>query len=493
MATRYRAFSYFMPTIEELLHTNEVHDDNLSEWEFFIASYFGGKMYRDGDYLKQHARESLTSYNRRKELAYYYNYCGSIIDVYTSHLYRKKPSREYGGLTEDTLFKNFLNDADLENNTFPQFMRDAQRFASVYGMVSIIIDKPPLTPTTVAEAEVNDVRPYLNLITPDNLLDWEYTRDLATGRRVLSWVKIQEDENYRIWTTTSWELWSIDGEGEGAAPILIDSGEHDLGVVPMVNLFNVKGTWKMLGVSDIQDISSINKNIYSQCSNANEIIENTAFPMLAMPYDPVNVEDETETGPTNIIQFDPESGGKTPYWLEPPHSSLEEIRGWIKQDITEIHRIARMGGIRMTEDSKSPRSGISREYDHLQLYALLNEKAENAEHAEMEILNIWALWQGKEFDGKIDYPNEFSVKDLDNDINNIIQELTIDVGSPTFTKAVKRKTISVVLPKESDDVKATIVKEIEAAPESEVDDGDGGQGQGDADTSEDGDDTGEQT
>lgn len=467
-----------MPTAEELKQTHELYVDYLPEWEFFIASYFGGKMYRDGKYLVQHPFESDDNYTRRKAIAYYYNYCQSIIDIYGSHLYRKDPERDYGSLDGTTLFDNFINDADLEKNTFPQFMKDAERFASIYGRVSVIVDKPPMTPGTLAEAEALDARPYLVMVTPENLLDWEFSKDPATGRKFLSMVKILEDGMYRIWTTTDWELWSIEGDGEDAGAVLIDSGTHDLGIVPMVNLFNIVGTWQMLGVSDIQDISYINKDIYSQCSNAGEIISSTAFPMLAMPMSTGGDEVDSDgnivkgVGPKNIQEFDPESPNAKPYWMEPPHSSLTEIRAWIHQSIVEIHRIARMGGIRITEDSKSPRSGISREYDHLQLYALLNEKAENAEHAEMEILKIWALWQDEGFDGKIDYPNEFSVKDLENDIDNAIKELSIDINSETFKKEVRKKTAKVVLPKAPDDTIKTINKEIDEAPEVEDDVGD---------------------
>lgn len=459
-----------MPTAKELKQTHELYVDYLPEWEFFIAAYFGGKMYRDGEYLVQHPFESSENYIRRKAIAYYYNYCQSIIDIYSSHLYRKAPERGYGSLEGTTLFDNFINDADLEKNTFPQFMKDAERFASIYGRVSIIVDKPPMTPGTLAEAEALDARPYLVMVTPENLLDWEFSKDPATGRKALSMVKILEDGMYRIWTTIDWELWSIDGESDKDVDgVLIDSGEHNLGIVPMVNLFNIVGTWQMLGVSDIQDISYINKDIYSQCSNAGEIISSTAFPMLAQPTEATPEGETTEVGPKNILQFDPDAPNGKPYWMEPPHSSLTEIRAWIHQSIVEIHRIARMGGIRITEDSKSPRSGISREYDHLQLYALLNEKAENAEHAEMEILRIWALWQNREFDGKIDYPNEFSVKDLENDIDNAIKELSIDINSETFNKEVRKKTAKVVLPKAPDDTLKIINQEIDEAPETEDD------------------------
>ncbi len=452
-------------TIEELELTHEDYDALMDEWAFYIRAYFGGKMYRDGDYLLQHPFESTTNYSRRKEIAYYYNYCGPIVDIFVSHLFRKDAKRDYGSLTTDPLFDAFWWDADLEGSNFTQFMRDAQRFASIYGRVSIIVDKPIVTTSTEAEAREHDIRPYLSIITPENLVDWSYER-LASGKTVLSMVKIKEsDDRYRIWTRDGWELWTVDED----MVHLTASGEHTLGAVPVVNLYNKRSGIKMVGISDIQDIADINKNIYYLCSDAKEIIENTAFPMLAVPFEKGGNTEERETGPTNIMQFDPAEPNAKPYWLEAPHSSLSEIREWVKQDIAEIHRIAKMGGVKATEDFAQSRSGVAIELEYQQLHATLAEKADNLEQAEGQILELWSRWQGKSFDGMVDYPDDFSVRDVTRELDNVIKAKNASIDSRTFSKEIDKKIVDAVLPKIDEEVRMEIDKEIESETERETD------------------------
>ncbi|MEK7773132.1 MAG: hypothetical protein AAB307_02190, partial [Deltaproteobacteria bacterium] len=145
-------------TREELEKTHPGYDANIESWMFFMRSYFGGNMYRDGNYLLQHPFESSSNYRRRKETAYFYNYCGPIVDISVSHLLRKDAMRDYGSLTPDPLFRAFLLDADMEGNSFRHFMREAQRFCSIYGRVSIIVDKPRIYASTRAEAEQFGIR-----------------------------------------------------------------------------------------------------------------------------------------------------------------------------------------------------------------------------------------------------------------------------------------------------------------------------------------------
>ncbi|MDO8426176.1 MAG: phage portal protein [Deltaproteobacteria bacterium] len=445
-------------TREELASTHPLYAEFIDEWRFYIRSYFGGKMYREGDYLLQHPFESSANYRRRKAISYYYNYCGPVVDIFVSHLFRKDAQRNFGSLAIDPLFNGFLKDADLDGNSFRHFMREAQRFASIYGRVSIIVDKPRALASTKAEAEEAGIRPYVTLVTPENLLDWSYARMPFSGRPALDSVKIKESEDTcRVWTRDGWELWRSKRDSEAS---LIDSGWHGLNEVPMVNLYNKQSGIRMAGISDIQDIADINKNIYYLCSDAKEIIENTAFPMLAIPFSKGEGMEEREVGPRNILQFDPAEPNSKPYWLEAPHSSLTEIREWVRHDITEIYRIAKMGGIKATEDSGRVRSGAALELEYQQLYSTLSEKADNIEQAEAQVLKLWAKWEGKNFDGVIDYPDDFSLKDIDRDLKNAIQAQSARVDSVTFKKELQKKIALSVLPKLDEETKARISGEI---------------------------------
>lgn len=449
-------------TKEELEKTNPLYDFQIDEWRFHIASYFGGKHYKRGNYLLQHAFESLDNYNRRRKIAYFYNYCAPIIDIYNAHLFRKGADKDFGSLAGDALFEQFQEDADLEGSSLDQFMRDAQRYAGVYSQVYVIVDKPKTEVDNMADQAEQDIRPYVTLVTPENLTDWTWAR-LPSGRMVLDSVTVKESPTeYRIWTREGWELWRLEEKGD--KPELAEAGEHPLGEVPLVTLYNKRSGVRMMGLSDIQDIADINKNIYYLCSDAKEIIENTAFPIMSMPHQGGRgKDDEGKTlGPKNILQFDPENPQARPAWLEAPHSSLQEIREWVMQDVNEIHRIAKMGGIRSSEDFAQPRSGVAIELEQQQMHATLSEKADNIEQAETQILGLWAKWQNTEFDGEIDYPEEFAVRDLDRDLQRIIDSLGVPVPSPTYKQELAKKTARINLPKAEDATMEIIDAEIEA-------------------------------
>ena len=461
-------------TKDELMKTHSLYDAFLADWRFYANSYRGGKFYRDGNYLVQHPYESAANYTRRKSIAYYYNYCAPIIDTYTSYLYKVPPKRSYGSLSQEvvpprqpqTLFDSFWWDCDFEGTNFDQFVRDTDRYASIYGSVSVMVDKPQVAALTKAEAFSKDIRPYLTIILPENLLDWAYER-LDTGRLVLRSVKIKEsDTEYRIWTRSSWELWVLASDDK--MPVLKETGVHALGEIPIVTRYNKKSGTRMVGLSDIQDIADINKNIYYFCSDAKEIIENTAFPMLALPYDRSSPAEVKETGPKSIMQFDPTEPNSKPYWMEPPHSSLAEIREWIQQDAQEMVRIAKMGGLRNTETSTQPWSGVSIEAQERQLFSALAEKASNAEQMELDIFRLYAKWEGEEFTGTVDYPRDFAIRDLTTALQNAISAGAAGVHSLIFEKERQKKIVDAVIPSMEEVQRILIFNEIEKLQELPV-------------------------
>ena len=83
-------------TREELEKTHPDYKEWIEEWKFFVRAYMGGRIYKEGNYLLQHPFESASNYRRRKESSYYYNYCAPIVDMFSSHLFRKGAKRDWG-------------------------------------------------------------------------------------------------------------------------------------------------------------------------------------------------------------------------------------------------------------------------------------------------------------------------------------------------------------------------------------------------------------
>jgi hypothetical protein len=449
-------------TKDELTKEHEIYTAWVAEWRFYIAAYFGGKRYRDGNYLLKHPLESPDNYDRRKKMAYYYNYCAPIVDIYNSILYHTEPERNFGSMKNDSAIKSFRADADFNGNSFKQFMREAQRFASVYGRISILVDKSDFEPATQAMAEELDIRPYLTIIPPENITNWNFIREI-NGRQVLGSVTIKEGESlYRVWTPYSWSLYSTKGnESTGGEMIPLATGDHDLGRVPIVQLYNKTTLDKMIGTSDLEDIAGTNRNIYYLCSDAHEVVENTAFPMLAVAEERGGDGEPKKVGPKNVQEFDPEAKDAKPFWLEANHTSLEAIEARIERNAKEIYKMANLAGIK-TSDSVQPMSGIALAIENQQRDASLAEKAVNMEQAETQVLELVALWQGQEFDGSSKYKDNYDIKDMDTDIQNALSVLgQAEIQSRTMIRELHKKISRSLLPKVGDATQEKIADEID--------------------------------
>ena len=127
------------------------YDDNQNRWEFYLRSYMGGEDYQGGNYLTKYVNEDKDEYNRRLMLTPIDNHCRNIVHIYSSYLWRVPPKREFGALAGNVSLEYFLKDADLDGRSFDSFMREAQVWASVYGHVWLMMDKPKSTAGTRAD------------------------------------------------------------------------------------------------------------------------------------------------------------------------------------------------------------------------------------------------------------------------------------------------------------------------------------------------------
>jgi hypothetical protein len=453
----------------ELEETHAIYKKYSAAWAFYIASYFGGVEYAAGNYLLRHPRETSANYTRRKAIAYYYNYCGSIIDIFVSHIFRKTIEYDYAELDGEELFEQFLKNADFDGASFKQFMRDAGRYAQAYGRVGIFVDKSPSIADNKAEEVEAGLRPYLCMITPENVLDWKHERT-ETGAVVLTFLKIREvvsekETVYRLWWRDRWEKWSVK---KNKKAVQIGGDDHDLEEIPLITLYNRRSGRKMVGLSDLADLAEINKNIYYLCSDAKEIIENAAYPFLAKPYGKKDKNGVVEGGSGNVLEFDPSEANAKPFWLEAPHTSLAEIRMWVLNNIDEIFRIAKMGGVR-AQETKQIASGIALKLEQDQLHSSLAEKADNLEHAESEIFRLYAKFMDVEFTGSVNYPDKFNIDDVVADLDNLLKASTLRIESETFQKESQKKGARLALQDADEETLVLIDEEIDANVLSKAD------------------------
>jgi len=435
-------------TKDQATDTHKDYKENINNYEYYIRSYNGGYDYTLGQYLNRYNLELDNEFNQRLANTPCDNHCKNIIQIYSSFLFRVKPSRDFGSMADEPSLESFLKDADLEGNNFNSVIKTAQNYASIYGHCFLILDKPTVQTRTRADELDQDIRPYISIVTPENALDWNFKREV-NGKYYLDYLKVREEVDkdggtyFRMWYPDRIDtVYQPDNE----EPRVIDTAINQIGKIPAVILYNSKSHKRGIGQSDLTDIADLQKAIYNEYSEIEQLIRLTNHPSLVKTPS-VNAS----AGAGAVIEMPEEiEPNLKPYLLQPSGQNLTSIMDSIKHKVDAINRIAHTGAIRTTKTQVS--SGIALQTEFELLNARLSEKADNLEIAEEQIFRCYAMFQNAEFDGEISYPDSFNIKDYAVDLQFFSMAKAMNLESPTFNKEVDKEIIRSVI---DDDEKLT--------------------------------------
>jgi hypothetical protein len=445
---------------QDIENQHQHYKGMIPRWEYFIRSYLGGKEYQDGKFLQPYQLEFENEYHKRITFTPLDNHCRNIIDIYSSFLFRVEPVRQLASLEDDMSVEQFKDDADLEGRSFEALMREAQRFASIYGHVWLLMDKPSTNVMTRAEELDQGIRPYLNIYTPENVLDWHYTRNDA-GYYYLDYLKIREEqtaegEYYKLWYLDKIDCVFVSSTSRDE-PKLISSLPNPLMKIPAVILYNQRSPMRGLGVSDLTDVADLQKAIYNEFSEIEQIIRLSNHPSLVKTKDT-----DAGAGAGSIIEI-PENldANLKPYILQPNGSNLDGVLRSINHKVEAINRLTHVGTLRAT--AERVQSGIALRTEFELLNARLSEKSKLMELAEEQIWRLFADWQETVFDGEIEYPESFDIRDWATDLELLQQAKASNIKSATFAKEIDKQIARTVI--EDDTTLEQIDSEIDGGTE----------------------------
>lgn len=456
-----------------LIYQSKQQSAIRSIWRYFVNGKEQSDQLQSGN-LFAHVREKTVDYNRRLQMSYYYNFCAPIIDIYSNHLFKVPVTAEFKEL--EGMIKAVGEDIDKIGSSVEEFRKELADKAQICGHCFVIVDSP-----NIPESEVRTLQdqmdrrafPYLTIHLPQSIINWaldEYGKPY--------WVLVREcyDANkeagsydaknleqiyYRLWTRIGWELYDVDYK-------LIEDGTHPVGEVPIVCVFDKKSlkARNFLGVSSLADIAFIARDVYNSCSELRQILRDQTFAFLAINGSSSEYS-ELELGVGKGLLY-PE-GRDVPQYVSPPTSNAEIYFSHIDRQVSKIFQLAKLdsGGVsaRVQNPSAGPvadqQSGISKAWDFNQTNSALCEKAGNLEDGEMKIWRLVAKWQGnKDFTGTINYPDEFSVSSLKEDLDELEQESRLNLGK-TFNLEVRKAIIQKKFPNKKDAEIQKMVDEIE--------------------------------
>lgn len=398
---------------EQVVSQHPAYADNYRRWRFLLDSYLGGADYARGEYLTKYVYESQDEYLNRVAQTPLDNHCKSIVSIYNSFLFGKPPKRDFNDLKDDPLLNDFLEDADQDGRSWDSFMREVDVQASIFGHCWVVIDKADVVVTTRADEIANGIRPYVNLYSPLTVLDWQYERGY-NGRYELTHLKVlsatgPDYDDFICYYPDRTDI--IRARKHETEVEVLMSFPNALGYIPAVCVYSNRSFVKGVGVSDIGDIADVQRSIYDELSEIEQLIRISNHPSLVSTQE---VMASAGAG-ARIIIPENQPGDIKPYLLQPTAQSLDGIRNSIKDKIEAINQMANVSSVRTTQGRSI--SGVAMQTEFTLLNSHLTGKADNLELAEEQIFNIVFAWMGlPDAEFEIDYPESFNTRDRMSDL-----------------------------------------------------------------------------
>lgn len=404
--------------------TNLLYSRNRDRWQFLHDSHSGGDDFRNGAYLYRYQLESDTDYGKRLKSTPLDNQCKALISLYVSFLFREAPVREWDGFEYNAVIQDLLEDADRDGRSMDAFMKDLAIWSSVFGHAWVAVSKPNVEAVTLADELAQGVRPYLSVYTPLAVTDWRWSRQ-ANGGYALDMIRVLEEVNdtftiVKEWSATEIITTKINTRDAKAVDMVVEP--NGLGYVPFVCSYAERSPVRGLGTSLINDIADQQLMIANELSEIYDSIKLDTHPSL------VATQDTNVTGAAagQIITM-PENMDPNlkPFVLQFQGGQISAIYDSINNRKKMIDSMGNVGSVRATETKEM--SGIAIETEFQLLNARLSSIADNLELAEESIWQIVCDYMGLEWTGTIDYPSNFALHNIDNELDQLSKMKTLSL------------------------------------------------------------------
>jgi len=436
--------------------------DKGVSFQMLRDAYYGTGGFEDGEYLIQHKREKADKYNKRQELAYYLNYTAPCVNSHVDPIFRQEIKRDWKG-PGSTLWEQFTENTDNAGTKIQGLAKRAALGAKLFGVNFIVMDNAKEQPETLGQAIDSHVLPYAFIVEPDRVLPEQVKTDRFGRLTQFSYIEpkdrdgvnqADDDYNIRTWTTTGWVLTDKDGK-------LLEQGEHSLKRVPVT-------VWPsremdpavVFQPSEFAAIVKTNHHLYQLCSWLSEILQNQAFSILIYP----SREGTALTiGTDNALGFDGEAS-HAPAFIAPPADPATMLENQIDRLIQEIYRMA---NLTLVTGVQKQTSGVSKAWDFERTNQTLSDFAANCQAAEKDLADVFALWVGQALTYTVEYPTDFKIVDVADELANAETAVGLNLGS-TFLIEVAKKVLAAYLPGLDTKVFDKVVAEIEAKGTDEL-------------------------
>jgi len=419
-------------------------DNYVKKWKFATEAYKGEGGFADGSYLDQYPRENDDKFQRRKETSTYTNLFAQKIARYNGYLFRRPPVRS----SSSDLIRLIFDDADRMGNSADVFFSSFAAGAKVRGAGLLLVDMPAEIPATLKEQKEARAVPYFVEITPESITDYKMDRfgrfEFVRFKDIIDRSTPEEKKIVNVVRHYDTEGWAVLEDGN-----VIDSGEHGLGVCPVLP-FGENGKFPTTG--EFTQIADLAKALYNLDSELREILRSQTFSLLTMQGDPPG--EETTLSTDNAIFYPVEA--ERPGFIAPPAAPADTYQKKIAEVAASIDRIAYD-----IDTSKAAESGIALSIKFHGLNGSLSNFAMRMQDLEMRAFDIACRYLGIPNDVSVSYPKEFHVLDVPKEIETLDGIKQLGYSIPTYEREKLKRIVSNDLGGVDDETMQKIVGEIE--------------------------------
>ena len=473
-------------------------DAKRAEWKLYAEAWnHFDVLHAGGVRLKRMAQEFLTKrpkelfdvYNERIKRITYQNILGTSLGWYAATLFRRNPEIE---IKPDGSAKwyadEFLKNCNRAGKGYVDFWRDGFLNLMLYRSTYVLVDAPKAAQAPASRADESEQeldKPYVVMFDPRQVinqsvdeygnLNWVVLKTLRETSVFLEEPKIEtlwyyfDRRNYQVYKSVDKPKTTPTDGGNLTMPTisepteaeleaeLIDEGQHALAKVNRVPV----------RIVEIPDALWLANRVYMQITEHLNTENSLAWGLfnanLAMPVvyhdgDMANLT-MSETAYLQLNQGDKFE------WAEPEGRSFElSLRklGSLREEIYRSMYLSAQG--KSSSASASSQSGFSKEMDMMPANDALNGFGDIMRQGMQDVLMDVAAARGESavtFDVR---GFRFETKPATESIALNEEAQGLGIPSKTLEKEIDKRTALDLLEDANDDLKKTVVDEIEAAP-----------------------------
>ena len=388
----------------------------------------------------------------RKQRAYLVNHAARVAEKIRQYVFATVPNR-------GTANRDLVADITRRGDSLNAFMGDVLRMLVAVKWCWIGIDSPQVDGVvSVADAKAQKVRPYWNLYSPLDVVDWhfdakgELTWLLTEGTAYDNSDPTKESEERcvrRLWADGKVMTFEVDHNAGTETSVVGEPVTVDLGYskIPFVLCGEISADphW-------YDDVEDVQRAILDMESTLDTLFSKAVFAQMIIPksiteeYTGENSGEELSkkvaaiVGLSNAICEAPDDKGITRY-IGPPNGSVTAHQTELERKRATLFDTV---GLHLGFTKNFSESADAKQYDHLDPQAVLRNYAQQITEAETKAWVMTKQWDGDVVVIAPEYADKFRVSNIYEDFKSIVLASGMDLPD-SVRKVVARAALDGLL------------------------------------------------